>query len=308
MRKWTPAALKSSTNGLPEIPFGGRNPLMTCLRNITRFAVVFFTLVGIMVAAIPAGWIALRYEPPQGEEKGYWVLVKEPADGIDAWWSDEELAKIVAGDADYIQHLETDWSPEAHPAADPVEAKELTEELAEYWEGDLPQANFWAHGALTRRGDTPNAYRWSEDGLTQRETLEAEGSRPSIPTSPVDPDPVDTRWNNSDDVVTYGDRWGSHLQTGALTHINQAEGNRLKRQYQPNSPPAGKIEEATVGTVEDCRKASLQAELDVFENYVRAWGGLEKQDVSFGMPENCVTDPGPPVQIAVNPPPRLSGP
>ena len=162
----------------------------------------------------------------------------------------------------------------AHPAADPVEAKELAEELAEYWEGDLPQANFWAHGALTRRGEQPNAYRWTEDGLDQRTELENQGSRPSIAVAALDPDPIDQRWSNSDDVVTYGDRWGSHLQTGTLTHINKAEGNRLKRQYQPNSPPAGKIEEATRDTVEDCRKASLQAELDVFENYVRAWGGI----------------------------------
>ena len=74
-------------------------------------------LAGIVAAAIPAGWIALKHVPAEGEESGYWILVKEPADGLSAWWSDEELAKIVANDPDYVKHLETDWSPEDHPGS-----------------------------------------------------------------------------------------------------------------------------------------------------------------------------------------------
>ena len=180
----------------------------------------------------------------------------------------------------------------------------MAEELARYWGGDLPQANYWAHGALTRRGETPNAYRWAEDGLTQRETLQDEGKRPSIPAAAIDPDPIDQRWNNSDDVVTFGERWGSHLQTGTLDHVNTAEGNRLHRQHQPNSPPAGEIEQATRDTVENCRKASLAAELGVFENYIRGWGGLAEQGVAFGLPENCVEDPGKLALLLPPPPPR----
>ena len=266
---------------------------MTYLRSIFQLVLLYLTLAGITAAAIPAGWIALKHVPAQDEEQqGYWVLVKEPAAGLDAWWSDDELAKIDAGDEEYVQHLETDWSPEDHPAADAAEAKELTEELARYWGGDLPQANYWAHGALTRRGETPNAYRWAEDGLTQRETLEDEAKRPSIPAAAIDPDPIDQRWSNSDDVVTFGERWGDHLRTTTLNHVYQAELNKAKRQHSPNPPPAGEVAEATRRTVQACREASLESEMGVFENYVRRWGGLDAKDVTFGLPENCVVDPG----------------
>ena len=191
------------------------------------------------IAAIPAGWIALKHVPAEGEESGYWILVKEPADGLSAWWSDEELAKIIAGDEDYVQHLETDWSPEDHPVADAVEAELLTEELAQYWDGDVPQANFWAHGALTRRGSTLRAFRWEQDGLTQRGALERSGERPEIPAAAVDPDPVDQRYDNSEDIVTHGDRWGSHLRAGTLDHVYTAEYNKLTKQYSP--PPADEV-------------------------------------------------------------------
>ena len=134
---------------------------MTYLRSFTRFAVVFMALAVAAIAAIPAGWIALKHVPAQGEESGYWILVKEPEDGLSAWWSDAELAKIVANDPDYVKRLETEWDPEAHPIATPNEASNLAAELADYWGGDLPQANFWAHGALTRRGSTLRAFRWS---------------------------------------------------------------------------------------------------------------------------------------------------
>ena len=153
-------------------------------------------LAGIAAAAIPAGWIALRHVPAEGEESGYWILVKEPEDGLSAWWSDEELAKIIAGDEEYVQHLETDWSPDDHEVADSTEATELAEELAEYWGGDLPQANYWAHGALTRRGDTPQAFQWEQEGLAQRTELEEAGSRPKTAVSPIDPESVDSRWDN----------------------------------------------------------------------------------------------------------------
>ena len=89
---------------------------MTYLRSIFQLVVLYLTLAGITVAAIPAGWIALKHVPAQDEEQqGYWVLVKEPAEGLDAWWSDDELAKIVAGDEEYVQHLETDWEPGRSP-------------------------------------------------------------------------------------------------------------------------------------------------------------------------------------------------
>ena len=163
---------------------------MTYLRSISRFVVVFMALAVAAIAAIPAGWIALRYDPPSGEEqKGHWIIVKAPEDGLSAWWSDSELAKIVANDPDYVKHLETGWSPEDHPVADAAEAKLLAAELAQYWDGDVPQANFWAHGALTRRGSTLRAFRWEQDGLTQRGALERSGARPEIPAAAVDPDP-----------------------------------------------------------------------------------------------------------------------
>ena len=160
---------ETSTTGLSDFRFDGNISLMTCIRSISRFVVVFIALAGITAAAIPAGWIALKHVPAQGEESGYWILVKEPEDGLSAWWSDEELAKIIAGDEEYVQHLETDWSPDDHEVADSTEAAELAEELAEYWGGDLPQANYWAHGALTRRGDTPQAFHWEQEGLAQRD-------------------------------------------------------------------------------------------------------------------------------------------
>ena len=262
---------------------------MTYLRSITRFTVLLLTLAGAAALALPAGWIALRYAPPAGEdEKGHWVLVKAPEDGLEAWWSDEELAKIASGDPDYVKQVETDWNPVDHPVADPDEAERLSEELASYWGGDLPQANFWAHGAMTRRGSTPQAFRWEQDGLTQRTDLEDAGERPKTAVAPIDPDPVDQRYGNSTDVVAYGDRWGSHLRSGTLDHVNQAERNRLRQQYHPNSPPAGEITEATKETVDDCRKAGLTAEMGVFENYIRRWGGLDGKDVNYGLPENCV--------------------
>ena len=65
------------------------------------------------------------------------------------------------------------------------------------------------------------AYRWTQDGLTQRTTLEQSGERPEIPAAALDPDPVDQRYDNRSDIVTYGDRWGSHLQTGTLDHVYQ---------------------------------------------------------------------------------------
>ena len=55
---------------------------MTYLRSIFQLVVLYLTLAGITVAAIPAGWIALKHVPAQDEEQqGYWVLVKEPAEG-----------------------------------------------------------------------------------------------------------------------------------------------------------------------------------------------------------------------------------
>ena len=190
-------------------------------------------LAGITAAAIPAGWIALKHVPAQGEESGYWILVKEPADGLSAWWSDEELAKIIAGDEDYVQHLETDWSPEDHPVADAVEAELLTEELAQYWDGDVPQANFWAHGALTRRGSTLRAFRWEQDGLTQRGALERSGERPEIPAAAVDPDPVDQRYDNSEDIVTHGDRWAVIFGPGRSITSTPPSATRLSGGITP---------------------------------------------------------------------------
>ena len=258
-------------------------------------------LAGITAAAIPAGWIALRHVPVQGKQSGYWILIKEPADGLAAWWSDEELAKIIAGDEDYVQHLETGWSPDDHPVASATEATQLAEELAKYWEGDLPQANYWAHGALTRRGDTPQAFRWEQDGLAQRATLEQSGKRPEIPAAALDPDPVDQRYDNRADIVAYGVRWGSHLRTGTLDHVYRAELNKAKRRHHPNPPSAGEVEQKARETVRACRKASRDAEMGVFENYVRGWGGLGAKSVTFGMPANCVADPGP--LLAQAPPP-----
>ena len=138
---------------------------MTYLRSISRFVVVFMALAGITAAAVPAGWIALRYEAPGADDqKGHWIIVKAPEDGLAAWWSDAELAKIAANDPDYVKQMETDWTPSDHPVAEADEAERLAVELAEYWGGDLPQANFWAHGALTRRGDTLSAFAGSRTG------------------------------------------------------------------------------------------------------------------------------------------------
>ena len=276
---------------------------MTYLRNISRFAVVFMALA-VISGAIPAGWIALRHVPAQGEESGYWILVKEPEDGLAAWWSDEELVKIIAGDEDYVQRLETGWSPADHEVADATEAKELAAELAEYWGGDLPQANYWAHGALTRRGDTPQAFQWEQEGLAQRTELEDTGIRPKTAVAPIDPDSVDSRWDNSVDIVEAGDRWGSHLLTPTLDHVNRSERLRLESEHHPNNPPSGSVDQATKETVAGCRSASLAAEKSIFENYVRAWGGLAAQDVTYDLPENCVlamaTQPPPP---PITPPP-----
>ena len=280
---------------------------MTYLRSISRFVVVLLTLAGIAAAVnIPAGWIALRYEAPAANsKKGHWIIVKAPADGLDAWWSDAELAKIAVKDPDYVKSLETDWTPVAHKAADSAEADKLAAELARYWGGDLPQTNYWAHGAMTRRGKTLRAFRWEQDGLTQRSKLETAGKRPVLPVAAVDPNPVDQRWTNSTDLVTYGDRWGSHLRTGTLDHVHAAETNKAKRRHNPNSPPAGEVTEKTKETVEDCRKASIRAEMGVFTNYVRGWGGLGAKSVSFTLPANCVANPGPPAAVT---PPSNSNP
>ena len=274
---------------------------MTYLRSISRFVVVFMALAGITAAAVPEGWIALRYEAPGAEDqKGHWIIVKAPEDGLAAWWSDAELAKIAANDPDYVTRLETDWTPTNHPVAEEDEAERLAVELARYWSGDLPQANFWAHGALTRRGDTLSAFRWEQDGLTQRTDLEDAGDRPKTAAAPIDPDPVDQRYDNDTDLVSYGDRWGSHLTGDTLDHVYTAERNKAQRRHHPNSPPADEVEEKTRETVEACREASLTAELGVFENYVRGWGGLRAKNVDFGLPANCVSDPGP---LALAPPP-----
>ncbi len=268
---------------------------MTCLRSISRLVVVFMTLASVTAAAVPAGWIALRYDPPSGaDQKGHWIIVKEPADGLGAWWSDAEIARIVANDPDYVKRLETDWSPVDHPVADADEAERLAEELARYWGGDVPQANYWAHGAMVRRGSTLEAYRWTQDGPAQRTSLEQAGERPQIPAAALDPDPVDQRYDNQADVVTYGDRWGDHLLTGTLDHVYQAELNKAKRRHHPNSPPTGEVAQKSRETVEACRTESLKAEMGVFENYVRGWGGLAAKSVSFSLPANCVVDPGPP--------------
>ena len=253
------------------------------------------------MAAVPAGWIALRYEAPTGEEqKGHWILVKAPEDGLAAWWSDVELAKIAANDPDYVKRLETDWTPSDHPVAEENEAERLAVDLAEYWGGDLPQANFWAHGAMTRRGDTLSAFRWEQDGLTQRIDMEDAGERPKTAAAAIDPEPVDQRYDNSTDLVSYGDRWGSHLTGGTLDHVYTAEQNKAQRRHHPNSPPAGEVTQKTKETVKACREASLEAELGVFENYVRGWGGLSAKSLTYGLPANCVSDPGP---LALAPPP-----
>ncbi|MDE0389693.1 MAG: hypothetical protein OXI75_13415, partial [Rhodospirillales bacterium] len=268
---------------------------MTCLKNLSRFAVALLTLIGLAAAAIPSGWIALRYEPPAaGEQKGHWILVKAPEDGLAAWWSDAEIAKIVANDPAYVKRLETDWTPVDHPVADPDEASRLSVALAQYWGGDVPQANYWAHGAMTRRGATLRAYRWEQDGAAQRSGLEQAGDRPVIPAAAFDPDPVDQRYDNQTDVVTYGDRWGDHLLGRTLDHVYQAELNKAKRRHHPNPPPAAEIQAASKATVQACREESLKVEMGVFENYVRGWGGLTGKNVSFGLPANCVADPGPP--------------
>ena len=102
--------------------------------------------------------------------------------------------------------------------------------------------------------------------------------RPSIPAAALDPDPVDQRYDNRSDIVTYGDRWGSHLRAGTLDHVYTAERNKAQRRHHPNPPPAGEVAEKARETVEACRAASLEAEMGVFENYVRAWGGLPKQE------------------------------
>ena len=265
-------------------------------------------LAVVAAAAIPSGWIALRHVPAQGEESGYWILVKEPADGLAAWWSDEELAKIIAGGEDYVQHLETDWNPDEHPVATTAEATALAEELSRYWDGDLPQANYWAHGALTRRGDTPQAFRWAEVGLTQRTELEESGFRPKTAVSPIDPVSIDIRWDNALDIVESGDGWGSHLLTPTLDHINRAERLRLETEHYPNSPTPRQINRATKATVSDCRSAGLEAEKSIFENYVRAWGGLDALDVTYDLPENCVLAIAPPTTATppatVTPPPQ----
>ena len=283
---------------------------MTYLRSISRFVVVLLTLAGIAAAAtVPAGWVALRYEAPAGDDKkGHWIIVKAPADGLDAWWSDAELAKIAAKDPDYVKRLETDWTPVDHETADSAEAELLAAELAKYWGGDLPQTNFWAHGAMTRRGDTPRAFRWEQDGLTQRSKLESAGKRPRITAAAIDPDPVDQRYSNSTDLVTYGDRWGSHLRTGTIDHVYTAESNKAKRRHNPNSPPAGEVAQKTKETVEACRQESLDAELGVFTNYVRGWGGLGAKSVSFSLPVNCVTNPGPPAQTPPSNPTPVTPP
>ena len=278
---------------------------MKYLRNISRFAVMFIALAVVTAAAIPSGWIALKHVPAQGEQKGYWVLVKEPADGIAAWWSDEELAKIAAGDPEHVKRLETDWNPAEHPVADAGEAGRLAEELAKYWGGDVPQANFWAHGAMTRRGSTLRAFRWEQDGLTQRDALEEAGERPSIPAAPLDPDPLDQRYDNRNDIVTFGNRWGSHLRTRTLDHVYRAELNKAKRRHHPNPPSAGEVEQKTRETVATCRSESLKAEMGVFENYFRAWGGLAPKSVTFGLPDDCVADPGPPAAANRVPSPTL---
>ena len=267
---------------------------------------MFIALAVVAAAAIPAGWIALKHVPVQGEESGYWILVKEPADGLAAWWSDEELAKIIAGDEDYVQHLETDWSPDEHPVATTVEATALAEELSRYWDGDLPQANYWAHGALTRRGDTPQAFRWAEDGLTRRTELEESGFRPKTAVSPIDPASIDARWDNALDIVEAGDGWGSHLLTPTLDHVNRSERQRLEAEHHPNRPPSGEVDRATKATVGGCRAAGLKAEKSIFENYVRAWGGLDALDVTYDLPENCVLAMAPP--IAVTPPTTVTPP
>ena len=266
---------------------------------------MFIVLAVVAAAAIPAGWIALKHVPAQGEESGYWILVKEPADGLAAWWSDEELAKILANDPDYVKRLVTDWNSEDHPVADAGEAERLAEELARYWDGDVPQANFWAHGAMTRRGSTLRAFRWEQDGLTQRDALEEAGERPSIPAAPLDPDPLDQRYDNRNDIVTFGNRWGSHLRTKTLDHVYRAELNKAKRRHHPNPPSAGEVEQKTRETVAACRSESLKAEMGVFENYFRAWGGLAPKSVTFGLPDDCVADPGPPVAANRVPSPTL---
>ena len=185
----------------------------------------------------------------------------------------------MANDPDYVKRLETEWNPEAHPVADAAEAKLLAAELAQYWGGDVPQANFWAHGAMVRGGSTLEAYRWTQDGLTQRTTLEqSPESRPGIPVAALDPDPVDQRYDNRSDIVTYGDRWGSHLRSGTLDHVYTSERNKAQRRHHPSPPPAGEVTQKTKETVEACRQASLDAEMGVFENYVRSWGGLPSQE------------------------------
>ena len=41
-------------------------------------------------------------------------------------------------------------------------------------------------------------------------------------------------------------------------------------------------------------RRGLEAEKSIFENYVRTWGGLvSSRALSYDLPENCVTDPGP---------------
>ena len=282
---------------------------MTCLRNISRFVVVSLALAVAAAAAVPAGWIALRYEPPAaGEEKGHWILIKAPEDGLTDWWSDAELAKIAAGDPDHVKRIETGWNPVDHPAAEADEAELLAEELAKYWGGDLPQANFWAHGAMIRRGQQLQAFHWEQDGAGQRSALEQSGQRPSIPAAAVDPAAVDPRYGNSTDVVSYGDRWGSHLLAGTLDHVSTSERNKAERRHHPNPPPAGEVEQKARDTVEACREASLKAEMGVFSNYVRGWGGLGAKAVSFPLPANCVTDPGPLAVVTPTPPPPVTPP
>ena len=51
-----------------------------------------------------------------------------------------------------------------------AEATALAEELSRYWDGDLPQANYWAHAALTRRGGVREAWTRSLYFLTQELT------------------------------------------------------------------------------------------------------------------------------------------
>ena len=132
----------------------------------------------------PAGSrFKLRPRRAEKSRSGYWILRQRARRWtLAAWWSDEELAKIIAGERSRLcaSTLKPTGAPKITRSPMPPRPNSWLRSWLHYWGGDVPQANFWAHGALTRRGSTLRAFRWEHDGLTQRSELEDAGLRPKI--------------------------------------------------------------------------------------------------------------------------------